>query len=77
MQTAASPFHMMRLHCVTTIESATRRVFGNMTGAGMSDDDDDDENEAGGVPSDSEEEKPKSTHDEDEEKLDLSSGDDF
>ncbi|KAK6751456.1 hypothetical protein RB195_003073 [Necator americanus] len=56
----------------------SRRVFGNMTGAGMSDDDEDEENEAGGDgPLDSEEEKAKSLHAEDEEKLDLSSGDDF
>ncbi|KAK6751457.1 hypothetical protein RB195_003073 [Necator americanus] len=58
--------------------NSARRVFGNMTGAGMSDDDEDEENEAGGDgPLDSEEEKAKSLHAEDEEKLDLSSGDDF
>ncbi|CAJ0604040.1 unnamed protein product [Cylicocyclus nassatus] len=55
---------------------SSKRVFGNMTGAGMSDDDEDDENEAAEVNTDSGDEKEKSVHDE-EEKLDLSSGDDF
>lgn len=60
--------------------STTKKVYGNMTGAGMSDDDDDeddDENEAAGAPTDSEEERAKTPLGDDQEKLDLSSGDDF
>ncbi|VDP39195.1 unnamed protein product [Heligmosomoides polygyrus] len=82
--------------------TTTKKVYGNMTGAGMSDDDDDeddDENEAAGAPTDSEEERAKTVHcgrfcdvhrlgtiekfklfqplGDDQEKLDLSSGDDF
>ncbi|RCN42554.1 hypothetical protein ANCCAN_11465 [Ancylostoma caninum] len=56
---------------------SARRVFGNMTGAGMSDDDEEEGNDAPGEPTDSEEEKARSNHGEDEDKLDLSSGDDF
>ncbi|EYB91994.1 hypothetical protein Y032_0199g1659 [Ancylostoma ceylanicum] len=56
---------------------SARRVFGNMTGAGMSDDDDEEGNDPPGEPTDSDEEKARSNHAEDEDKLDLSSGDDF
>nr|CDJ80533.1 Clusterin-associated protein-1 domain containing protein [Haemonchus contortus] len=58
--------------------NSTRKVYGNMTGAGMSDDDDDNgETGAGVVHTDSDEEQHKSPLNDDPEKLDLSSGDDF
>ncbi|KAK6027390.1 hypothetical protein OSTOST_06579 [Ostertagia ostertagi] len=57
--------------------NSERKVYGNMTGAGMSDDDDDNEEvDAAAMQTDSEEEQHK-PHDDDHDKLDLSSGDDF
>ncbi|VDL74859.1 unnamed protein product [Nippostrongylus brasiliensis] len=58
--------------------NSTRKVYGNMTGAGMSDDEDaDDDVGAADAPTDSEDERSKTQLANDQEKLDLSSGDDF